>query len=162
MMLIEGGILLKNHVVIYDKILHHGFIQTIYENFKWFFFTYIVQAKIWKLVYLFDLSNWRNKNSFEMLSLDNILMNGHYLKNVKYHVCKKLIHVAIQFLHDCHLRWSGYLKSFIFNFFSFPALEIKKLVFVDKILWRFDIILQIWLIHLFFMKYSWLIFTRND
>ena len=42
-MLIESGILLKNHVlvVIYAKILHYSFILTIYENFKSLFFFYL-------------------------------------------------------------------------------------------------------------------------
>ena len=32
------------------------------------------------------------------------------------------------------------------NYYIFPALKIKKLVLVGKILWRFNIILHIWLI----------------
>ena len=67
------------------------------------FFTYLVQTKIWKPAYLFDLSNWKNKSSVEILSLDNILINGHYLENVKYNVRCNLLHAATQFLHDCHL-----------------------------------------------------------
>ena len=42
-------------LVIYAKILHHGFIPTIYDNFKSVFFIYLVQTKIRKLVYRFDL-----------------------------------------------------------------------------------------------------------
>ena len=47
-------------VVIYAKILHRSFIPTIYENFKSLFLAYLVQTKTWKLVYKFDLSNWKN------------------------------------------------------------------------------------------------------
>ena len=57
MMLIESGILLKNMlVVIYAKILHHSFIQQFTKTLNRFF-TYLVQTKIWKLAYRFDLSN---------------------------------------------------------------------------------------------------------
>ena len=44
-------------VVISVIILHHGFILTIYENFKSVFFTYLVDTKIWVVVYKFDLNN---------------------------------------------------------------------------------------------------------
>ena len=67
------------------------------------FFTYLVQTKICKLVYRFDLSNW------------------------------KLLHVAIYFLHCCHLQWNNYSKCLILNsctFSVFPALEIKELLFM--------------------------------
>ena len=43
-------------------------------------------------------------NSFEVLSLDIILINEHYFENVKYHVRWKLLLVAIQFLHEYHLQ----------------------------------------------------------
>ena len=57
MILIERGIFLKTILVaIYAEVLHHSFIPTIYENFKSVFFTYLMQTKIWKLVYRFDLS----------------------------------------------------------------------------------------------------------
>ena len=132
-------------------------ITVLFQQFTKTFFTYLLQTKIRKLAYQFGLSNWKNKNSFEILSVDNILINGHYFENVKYHVCWKLLLVAIQFLYDCHLQWNSYSKSFIFNCCTisvFPALEIKKLVFIGKIFWRFDIIWHIWLIHSFFIRYS--------
>ena len=47
-------------VVIYAKTLHRSFIPTIYKDFKLVYFTYIVQIKIFTLVYRFDLSNWKN------------------------------------------------------------------------------------------------------
>ena len=109
-----------------------------------------------------DLSHWKNQSSFELLSLDNILKNWHYPKNEKCHVWSKLLDLAIQFLHDCYLQWKRYSKSFILiscTFATFPALEIKKLVVVDKILWRFGIILHIWLINHFFIYFmQWLAF----
>ena len=37
-----------------------------------------------------------------MLSLEIMLTNGQHLKYVKYHVSWKILHVTIQFLHDCH------------------------------------------------------------
>ena len=39
---------------------------------------------------LFDLSNWTNQSSLEILSSDNVLINGHDLKNAKYHLCREL------------------------------------------------------------------------
>ena len=62
--------------LICAKILHHSFIPTIYENS--IFFTYLVQTKTLKLVYLFDLSNWKNKSSFQILSLGNVLIKVYY------------------------------------------------------------------------------------
>ena len=57
-MLTESGILLKNHVVIYSKILHYSFIPTIYENFK------SVQTKLCELTCLFDLNNRKKIKQF--------------------------------------------------------------------------------------------------
>ena len=62
-------------------------------------------------------------------------MNGNYLENVKYHVFWKLLHVAIQVLHGCHMQWNSYSKSLILNSCTlsiFPAPEIKKVVLVSK------------------------------
>ena len=64
-------------LVIYTNILHYNFILTIYENFKSVFLSYLEQTKIGKLVCLFYLS-------FEVLSLYNILIDGHRVKNAKY------------------------------------------------------------------------------
>ena len=66
-------------------------------------------------------------------------------KNTKYHVQCKLLDVAIQFLHNCHLQWNSYSKSFILNsctFSIFPAFEKKNFAFVGKILGCFKIILH--------------------
>ena len=63
----------------------------------------------------------------------------------QYYVRWKLVYGAKQFLHDCYLQWNSYSKSFIFNFCTFsnfPALEIKKIALVGKILWRFDIMVN--------------------
>ena len=59
-----------------------------------------------------------------------------------------------QVLHGCHLRWNSYSKNLILNSCTlsiFPGLEIKKLVLVGKLLWRFDVVFHIWLMHLFFL-----------
>ena len=117
------------------------------------FFTYLRHTEIWKLVYKSDLNNCKNWSSFQVLSLNSILISGHYLKNAKYHVHWKVLHVAIQFLDVLHLQCHSYLKSLILNSCTlsiFPALKIMELAFVGKILWHFDIIFHIWLIHLFF------------
>ena len=102
------------------------------------FSTYLVQTNIWKLACLFDLTNQKNKSSFEILSLNNILINRHCLENVKIHVCWKimLLYIVILFLHECHLQWNTYSKGFILNFCTlstFPALEVKKSGFVGNI-----------------------------
>ena len=90
-MLIKINIRLKNYVF--------QFTETLNE----FFYLSRTNGDFETFMCLFDLSNWKNQSSFEVLSLVNILMNGHCLKNVKDHVQWKLLHVAIQFLHDCHL-----------------------------------------------------------
>ena len=80
-------------------------------------------------------------------SMDN------YLKNAKYCLRWRLHYVIIEYLYDCYPHWNSYSKSFIFNsctLLIFPALEMKRLVLVGKILWRFDTLLYIWLIYLLF------------
>ena len=77
-------------VVSYAKVLHHIFIRTIYKNFKsvcfFVFFFDLGQTKISKLVWLFHLSNLKHLGSSKVLSLDNILPNGHGLYNAIDHV----------------------------------------------------------------------------
>ena len=124
----------------YIKYLFRQFTKTLNQFFYWSSANKNLQT------YLSDLSNWKNKSSFEILSLNNILINGHYLKNIKHHVCWKLLHTAIKFLHDCHLQWNSYSQSFILSSSTlsiFPALEIMKLVFLGKILRRFDVTLLV-------------------
>ena len=41
---------------------------------------YLGQTKNLKFVSLLDLGNWMNQSSFEVILLDNLLINGHYLK----------------------------------------------------------------------------------
>ena len=139
-------------VVIYAKILDISFIPTIYEHF--FYLSRGNESlEIGIPVWFEQLKEL--KQLFEVLLLDNILINGHFLKNAKYHVRWKLLHVTMEFVHDSHLKWNSYLKCFILNYWTLsivPALEIKKPIFVDKILWHFDIILHILLIHLLFHK----------
>ena len=67
----------------YIKVLFRQFTKTLNQ---FLYFTLLVQTKIWKLAYLFDLSIWKNKNSFEISSLHKILINGQYVESVKYHV----------------------------------------------------------------------------
>ena len=115
-------------VVIYAKILHHSLIPTIFEEIQFF---YLSRTHENLETCLFDLSNWKNQSSFEVLSLD-ILINGHYLKKNKIScLVKTTIYEATQFLYDCHLHWNNYSKSFILNSCTlsiFPALEIRKLI----------------------------------
>ena len=46
---------------------------------------------------------WVIESSFEVLSLDNILINRHCLINAKDHIWWKLLHFAMQLLHNWHL-----------------------------------------------------------
>ena len=85
----------------YSEIFKSALVY-LWQNF-FHFFTYLGQTEISKLVCLFDLSNWKNQSTFEVFSLDNVLRNWHCLKNAKDHVQLKLLPVAIQFLHECHL-----------------------------------------------------------
>ena len=108
---------------------------------------FLGQTKVWKFVCLFDLCNWMNHSSFEVILLDDLLINGHYLKNTKLRFRWKLLYLGIWFSYDCHPQWINFSKTFILNSGTpskFPALDIKKLAIVSKILWRFDIILHIW------------------
>ena len=60
-------------------------------------------------------------------------------------VCKDKI------LYDCHPQWSIYSKNLILIsriFWTFPTFYINKLAIVGKLLWGFDMILQVWLINL--------------
>ena len=59
------------------------------------FFTCPGQTKIWKFTSLFGLCNWMNQSNFELLSLENILINGHYPKNTKQRFGWKLLYLRI-------------------------------------------------------------------
>ena len=94
--------------------------------------------KIWKFACLFDLCNWMNQSSFEVILIDNVLINGHCLKNTNEQFRWKLLYVRIWFLYGCHPQWSSYSKNFILKSgtpSNFIALAIKKLAIVGKILW---------------------------
>ena len=114
MILVENGIILKNHVCcnfIAAKILHQDFIPTIHKTLNQFFY-WFRQTKTWKFTwYLFDVSHWANQISFEVLSLDNNLINGDYVENAKY-VRWELKYISIWFLFDCCPQWSNYSKNF--------------------------------------------------
>ena len=125
----------------YITFLFRQFTKTLNR----FCFTYVGQTKTWKLACQFDLRNSKVKSTFEVLSLDNILIKWHYLKNVRYQVWWKLLGVAAQFLLDCYLQWNGYSEKFTLNSCTF-----SKLVPVGEILWRFGMILLVWLIHFLF------------
>ena len=71
------------------------FTQGNLWKFQISFITCIGQTKIWRFSYLFDLSNWPSQSNFEAFTLDNFLVNGHYLWNAKYHVCWKLHYIRI-------------------------------------------------------------------
>ena len=115
-----------------------------------FFFTYIVQKKMWKVVYRFHLSNWKNWSLgyFHWIILKHIdfisKMQICSLKTTKYS------RIFFTRLSPSNL---SYAKGLILKFCTlsiFPALGIQKVVFVNKMLWRFDIILHIKLNNLFF------------
>ena len=84
--------------------------------------------------------------------LDNILINGHYL------IIQKSISVENYCMWGYDFLWQSpamkqVIEKLYFEFRTpsiFPALHIKKVAIVHKILLRFDIILHIWLIHLLF------------
>ena len=116
-------------------------------------FAHLGQTKTCKSACLFDSGDWMNQNSVEVLLMDNVLINGHYLKNTKQHFSWKLLYVRIWFWYDCHPLLNSSSKIFILNSRTlsiFPALEIKKLALVGKILWCFDIIFHILLINSLF------------
>ena len=154
MMPIGSTFLLKYHVsfnfmLIITLQFHCDNLRKLWISFL----TYLGQTKIWKFVRLCDLYNWMNQSSFEVTLLDNLLINGHYLKTTKLRFRWKLLYLRVWFLYDCHSQWISYSKKFILNCRThsiFPAFDIKKLAIVGKIFWRFDIILHIWLTNLLF------------
>ena len=104
-------------VVIYSKILwiYSDNLRKLLVKF----FTYLGQTKVY----------------FQrVLSLSNILINEHYVKNAKYRVRSKLLHVAIQI--------------FVSLFCNETATR-KVSLWINMLLWRFGIILRIWSMHLF-------------
>ena len=61
------------------------------------------------------LCNGMNQSSFEVILLDNVLINGHYLKNTNWCFRSKLLYARIWFLYDCLPQWSRYSKNVSFN-----------------------------------------------
>ena len=147
MMLNESSILLKNMlVVIYAKILHDSFIPTFF-------------LVIWSTRKFGNL----HTGLISVIERINAILRNFYWtifkqidiisKNAKDHVYWKLVHVSKQFLHSCHLERNSYSKSLILNSCThsiFPTLEINMLGLLGKIMWNFDIIFHIKLIHVFF------------
>ena len=127
--------------------LHHSFIRQFTKTWN-NFFTYLVQTKIWKLSCIFDLSSWNNWNSFEVLSLDNILYMDIISKMQNIIFGENCYMQPYIFFMTAICNETTTRKNFILNSWTlsnFPALEIKKLVSVGEMLWRFDIVLHIWL-----------------
>ena len=90
-MLTENDTLLKNHVSFNFMLKYY--ITISFRQFPKIlnqFFTYAGQTKILKLACLFVLIYWTNQSRFEVISLDNVLINWHYLKNATYDVRLKL------------------------------------------------------------------------
>ena len=111
--------------------------------------------KIWKIACLSDLYSSMNQSSFGVILLDNVLINADHLKKYKIAfsletaVCKDMIFIWLT------PAMKQLLEKHCFEFlhtlnFSCTWRNIKKLVVVGKLLWRFDNILHIWLIHLLF------------
>ena len=69
----------------YITFLFGQFTKTL-NHFFFFFFFDLGQTEISKLVSLFHLSNSKHSGSSKVLSLDNILPNGHGLYNATDHV----------------------------------------------------------------------------
>ena len=149
----ESGILLKNLVSCnfmlkyYITVSLWQFMLKYYstvslwkftENLNQFFLSRANESlKICMYVWFMQL----NQSSFAMLFLlENVLINGNYLKTT---VC-----VDLRFI------WlSSAMKHLLekLHFESPHVLDIiKKLSLAGKIMLRFDIILHIWLIHMFF------------
>ena len=122
------------------------------KTFKSVYLLILDKRKLWNLYACMIWAIERIETVHWIHSLDNNLTSGPSLKNTKDHVWWKLLHVAIKYLYACHLQtaihevlhWIPARFQFLFVF------EIKRLVFVGKILWRFDIIIHIRLIHFFF------------
>lgn len=115
---------------------------------------FLWQTKVWKLASVFDLSNWMSQSSFEVLSLKDILINEHYLKNTKYGKCllKATTCKHMIFIIQCQSWLRTCSKDFVSNsctLSALVALEKKILVFVGKVFLRFNMILHIWLIVFF-------------
>ena len=154
MMPIESGILLKNNVSCNFMLKYYITVslRQFTKTSNQFFYLSRVNKnlEICMPVWFVELNE---SNQFWGILLDNVLINWDYLKNTKQRFRWKLLYARVWFLYDWHPHWNSCSKNFILNSRTvsiFPALDIKKLAIVGKILWRFDIILHMWLIHLLF------------
>ena len=111
--------LIKSRILIYAKIwqFYPDNLRKLYANF----FTHLLQTKICKLAHLLYLSNWKNQSCSETLSLD-ILINGHYLENEKYHVRWKLLHLG----PDLKICWFVVTQVCCFEY---TRSVLKKIIF---------------------------------
>ena len=99
MMPIESNFLLKYHVSCnfmlkyYITVSLRQFTKTLNQFFD--LFRTNESLEIGMPVHLY---NWMNQSSFEVILLDNLLINGHYLKNTKLRFRWKLLYLGIWFL----------------------------------------------------------------
>ena len=90
MILIESGFLLKNDVScnfmlkFYIIILFRQIAKILGQFFN--FYLFLILNENFKISTLALFNYLTNRNSFEVLLLDNVLINGIYRKNYKYHV----------------------------------------------------------------------------
>ena len=106
------AVLLKNHVS-YCFILKYYITTPFWQFTKTLkqFFPYLGQSKIWKFACLFDLCNWMDQSSFEVLLLKSILVNGHYLRNTKQRFFENCCMWGYHFQMTVTLNEAGTVKT---------------------------------------------------
>ena len=155
MMPIENSFLLKYHVSCnfmlkyYITVSLRQFTKTLNQ-----FFNLSRQTKVWKFVCFFDLHNWMNQSSFEVTLLDNLLIKWHFKKykitfSLKTAVFRNMIFWWLSPSVNQLLKKLYFELPYPLNF----SCTWHKEASYCKILWRFDIILHIWLINLSFIRY---------
>ena len=127
----DSGILLKNHIS-YNFMLK-SYITTLLRQFT--------KTLVWFLNLSAEncTNGTKSRNATQMETISKI-QNSFYVGD--YCIWAYNFYMAVISNETVTLN-SPTLSIF-------PALEIKKLALVGKILWRFDIIWHIWLIHLIF------------
>ena len=114
-------------------------LQQFAKTLNQFFFTYIVQKKMWKVVYRFHLSNWKNWSLgyFHWIILKHIdfisKMQICSLKTTKYS------RIFFTRLSPSNLSYAKSLSLKFCTLSMFPALGIEKVVFVNKMLNNFKL-----------------------